>query len=245
MRKLKSISFSSDGYKLKGYLHLPEDNSAHPPVVVGSHGLFSTGNSPKQIALAQTCSSLGIAYFRFDHRGCGESEGIFSRVTSLESRSHDLHSAVSTIVTLTGSDEAIGLFGSSMGGATCLNVARDLQVSAIVAYASPIRLDTTISEDDLPVELKQTDPRPEPFKLQFDLSERIEGVGKILIVHGDADPVIPFSDAVEIHRRISSPKQLILLRDGDHPMSRKHHQIEFLQAATMWFKNRLLPHSSG
>jgi len=35
----KSITFSSNGFTLKGTLHLPA--AEHPPVVVGSHGLFS------------------------------------------------------------------------------------------------------------------------------------------------------------------------------------------------------------
>ncbi len=72
---IKDISFFSDGFKLKGYLHLPSTN--RPPVVIGSHGLYSSSSSPKQIALADQCNRFGIAYFRFDHRGCGGSEGKF------------------------------------------------------------------------------------------------------------------------------------------------------------------------
>ena len=74
----ENISFNSDSLKLKGVLHLPDDGQ--PPVVIGSHGLYSSGSSPKQIALAEQCNRLGIAYFRFDHRGCGSSQGEFERV---------------------------------------------------------------------------------------------------------------------------------------------------------------------
>lgn len=241
MRKLESVRFLSNGYALKGYLHLPTDNSNHPPVVVGSHGLFSTGNSPKQTSLAKHCSTLGIAFFRFDHRGCGESDGSFTRVTSLETRSQDLISAVRKIITLTGSEGSIGLFGSSMGGAVCLNAAHRLPVAAIVSYAAPVRLEATVGVDDLPAELRQSDPQANPFSLRFDISERIKNIRNILLVHGDADPVVPVSDAMEIHRQAGSPKRLILQRDGDHPMSRRSHQIEFVKAATSWFKDRLLP----
>ena len=45
------IAFSSDGLLLKGFLHLPARKQ--PPVVIGSHGLLSSGASPKQVALAQ------------------------------------------------------------------------------------------------------------------------------------------------------------------------------------------------
>ena len=239
MRKLETVRFSSDGYTLKGYLHLPPDNPAYPPVVVGSHGLFSTANSPKQTALARSCNNLGIAFFRFDHRGCGESEGSFSRVTSLESRSLDLISAVRKIITLTGSDKAIGLFGSSLGGATCLNIARRLPVKAVVSYAAPVRLNITVGPADLPIEIRQSDPQATPVVLQFDISRQIEGICSVLLVHGEADPVIPCSDAIKLYHRIGSPKRLILQRDGDHPMSRKNHQTNFIVAAAKWFETHL------
>ena len=67
------LSFSSDGFRLSGTLHLP--GMPLPPIVVGSHGLLSSGSSPKQIELARQCSENGMAFFRFDHRGCGHSDG--------------------------------------------------------------------------------------------------------------------------------------------------------------------------
>jgi len=91
----ENISFNSDGLELRGVLHLPDDRQ--PPVVIGSHGLYSSSSSPKQIALAEQCNRLGIAYFRFDHRGCGSSEGEFDLVTSLEARCRDLIAAAETI----------------------------------------------------------------------------------------------------------------------------------------------------
>jgi predicted acyl esterase len=85
---IKKITFLSDGFKLYGTLHLPP--AERPPVVIGSHGLLSSSSSPKQIALARACTAAGIAYFRFDHRGRGKSEGVFKEVTSLKARCTDL-----------------------------------------------------------------------------------------------------------------------------------------------------------
>ena len=95
---IKNISFFSDGFKLKGTLHLPSTH--RPPVVIGSHGLYSSSGSPKQIALADHCNQLGIAYFRFDHRGCGASAGKFEEVTSREARCRDLSDAMAAIAGL-------------------------------------------------------------------------------------------------------------------------------------------------
>ena len=116
----RNITFTSNGLSLRGILHHP--SIPMPPVVIGSHGLFSSGNSPKQIALAKACNARGIAFFRFDHRGCGQSEGVFKEVTSLEARCNDLISAIKTIQLRKDAGDRISLFGSSMGGAVCVNM---------------------------------------------------------------------------------------------------------------------------
>ena len=110
---IKDISFFSDGLKLKGYLHLPSAN--RPPVVIGSHGLFSSSSSPKQIALADQCNRFGIAYFRFDHRGCGRSEGQFEGVTSLEARCRDLADAVAVITATSDTARMLAWSGTRFG----------------------------------------------------------------------------------------------------------------------------------
>ncbi len=89
----EQISFQSDKLSLSGMLHRPEVEQ--PPLVIGCHGLLSSSESPKQIELAKACNALGIAFFRVDHRGCGQSEGLFKDVTSFEGRCNDLKSALS------------------------------------------------------------------------------------------------------------------------------------------------------
>jgi hypothetical protein len=77
----KKISFLSDNFLLRGILHIPAVEKG--PVIIGSHGLLSSGNSPKQIALARRCNDFGIAFFRFDHRGCGKSKGFLKKLLHL------------------------------------------------------------------------------------------------------------------------------------------------------------------
>ena len=112
LHKEININFKSDGFILHGLLHIPAD-SVLPPVVIGSHGLFSTSESPKQVALAKECNDNGIAFFRFDHRGCGASEGDFKEVTSLKGRSDDILNALDIIRERHDIGEKTGLFGSS------------------------------------------------------------------------------------------------------------------------------------
>ncbi len=234
---IKDIRFFSDGFKLKGTLHRPPTH--RPPVVIGSHGLYSSSSSPKQIALADQCNQLGIAYFRFDHRGCGASQGKFEEVTSLEARSRDLCDAVAAIAGMRETGDCFGLFGSSMGGTVCLNVASELGANTLVTFAAPIR--SRILEKGLA--MSEISDNPEIFldarKRPFDISNRLQKISNILIFHGEVDDVVPVSHAEEIYKLVKQPKQLIKQNQGDHPMSNPDHQKAFIREASQWFRQGL------
>jgi len=226
------IDFSSEGYRLKGKLHLP--TAERPPVVIGSHGLLSSSESAKQRELATRCTAAGMGFFRFDHRGCGLSQGYFPEVTTLEGRVRDLMAAVKTIRLRTDTGRGCALFGSSMGGAVCLAAAKAVGADALVTVAAPIRSRSVRPFDDKgPGESDVSG-----LQLHFDLSETIAGLRHVLVFHGDADRVVPFAHALEIIRNLDAPKQLVRQKNGDHLMSAEIHQKAFLQAAVKWFASR-------
>ncbi|MEJ2657971.1 MAG: alpha/beta hydrolase [Desulfobacterales bacterium] len=229
------ITFTSNGFLLKGTLHLPETDV--PPIVIGSHGLLSNSSSPKQIALARECNAHGIAYFRFDHRGCGQSEGIFNEVTSLKARRKDLISAVNVIQLRKDIKNQIGLFGSSMGGTVCISVADALDIDAWVTYASPVRSSSVASDLKNSDETISIDPIPDQKPLTWDISDQLKHLHHIFILHGDSDAVVPPSNAHEIYTKAGHPKKLIIQKGGNHVMSNKKHQKDFLRDAVKWFKD--------
>jgi alpha-beta hydrolase superfamily lysophospholipase len=231
------IQFAADGFRLKGTLHLPAADT--PPVVIGCHGLLSDRSSPKQIALAEACNALGLAFFRFDHRGCGESAGRLEAVTSLEGRASDLLHAIGLLESHPGLGKRIGLFGSSMGGAVCLRVASELQVAAVVTFAAPVR--------SLPLKRpgRGPDAAPERSRIAsvlregFELGGALGRVRNILIVHGEADDLVPLTHAHEIFDHAGEPKRLFVQKGGDHLMSDATHQAEFIREASLWLSNGL------
>ncbi len=234
----QEITFSSDDLSLKGTLHLPQ-NVLDPPVIVGSHGLFSDSNSAKQIALAEACTAHGMAYFRFDHRGCGQSAGDFRGVTTFEGRCHDLLDAVSIIRQRTDVGKRIGVFGSSLGGAVCLATAKQGGFSAIITFAAFLNSVPLIKHFENTDETADQDARMkdvEPERLRFDIPEKHPAFRNILIFHGDSDKIISPSEAHRIYARSQMLKRLILLRDGDHRMSLKENQEKFIREAVAWYK---------
>jgi alpha-beta hydrolase superfamily lysophospholipase len=232
---IKEIIFSADEFKLKGHLHLPQ--LANPPFVIGCHGLFADKNSPKQIELAQHCNQLNMAYFRFDHRGCGESSAPFEAVTSLDARCRDLTAAANMLKARDDLSDQMGLFGSSMGGSVCLASARALAARAVVTWAAPIRSAGLVPPNDHPAGSPDI-----PFKNNpFDIRSPLAGLCNILILHSDADQTVPLSHAEEIYDCVSEPKKLVVFSHSDHRMSQPADQSAFLRKATLWFQTCLKP----
>lgn len=237
---IKEIAFVSGNYLLKGCLHMPAVD--RPPVVIGSHGLFSDKNSPKQIELAQQCNHSNIAYFRFDHRGCNESKAPFEEVTSLDGRCTDLIAAVNVLKARNDTADRMGLFGSSMGGTVCLASARHAGVDAVITWAAPIRSADIVQNKANSASHQMTKDSDIPFKRNpFDIANQLAGIRSILIFHGAADETVPLSHAKEIYERVSQPKKLVVFPQSDHRMSNRAHQKDFVRQATAWFCVNLIP----
>ncbi len=233
----REVSFVSDNFQLKGYLHMPL-KAEEPPIVIGVHGLFSDASSPKQIELAKACNAYGIAYLRFDHRGCGQSEGIFREVTTFEARVNDLASAVHAVRERNDINvQKIGLFGSSMGGAAVLYVAKRLNVAPIITFAAPLQSAPVSKAIEKRFEAENDELPLDPARIQFNIATKTAGLQHILIFHGDSDKTVPPSEAHRIYEKAVMPKRLILLMNGDHRMSRKENQDKFYRESVAWYRN--------
>lgn len=217
----RPVYFDSDGYQLTGRLHLPGQPDA--PLVIGAHGFLSDGNSPKQLALALQCNRCGLGYFRFDHRGCGHSEGPFDAGASVTARRNDILSAITALKRMRQGRNGLGLFGSSMGGAASLAAAMATPVDAVVTYAAPIRIPTSSTV------------RNPDGGLRFDLNLDFSRIHHILVLHGNADDIVPISHGFEIYERSCRPKRMIIQKGGDHPMGNPMHQRAFIREAAYWF----------
>lgn len=228
----RSVSFVAEGVRLSGILHLPK----HAPlaVVVGCHGLMADKRSPKQIALARGCAEIDMAYLRFDHRGCGSSEGVFETDTTLENRMSDLMAAVRLAKQTFGQAMPIGLFGSSLGGTVCLSAARSLSPFAIVTLAAPVQSRSiqlpTNSPQSLINELVTN-------RLTFNVADTIRYIHHVLIIHGSNDETVALENAYRIYDLARDPKELLILKQADHRISEKTHQESVLRKSVKWFLN--------
>ncbi|MGA6925337.1 MAG: alpha/beta fold hydrolase [Desulfosarcina sp.] len=224
------VSFVAHDLRLSGVLHLPKNEPV--AVIIGCHGLMADKNSPKQIELARQCTARGMAYFRFDHRGCGQSEGDFDIDTTVAARRSDLIAAVRAVNQVIGKKVPLGLFGSSLGGTVSLSAAGDLAPFAVVTLAAPIHDYFINVPHGMPPSLTtdRTDRR-----LTFDISQTLGAIDHLLVIHGSADETVSVDHAHRIHRLAGAPKRLLILDGADHRISSAVHQKSFLEAAVNWF----------
>jgi alpha-beta hydrolase superfamily lysophospholipase len=238
-KTIHNIEFKSQGFLLKGVLHLP--GVKNPPLVVGSHGLEGSKESAKQTVLSRLLVQNNIAFFRFDHRGCGDSQGNFIEDTSLEKRTIDFIHAVEHIMNLGITNRDLAIFGSSMGGATCINaweslLKMDVRLCGAVLCSAPIKSRTI---ENIPLAGNEKRPAlPLSFftqNLLFNIRGKAYNLSNVLIFHGDADEIVPVSNAHDIYSKAKDPKQLIIHKNGDHQMTSKKYQAQFDKEAVAWF----------
>ncbi|SDT98348.1 alpha/beta hydrolase [Desulfobacula phenolica] len=233
------IEFISQGFLLKGVLHLPQ--AGQPPLVVGSHGLEGSKESAKQKVLSTLLVKNNIAFFRFDHRGCGKSQGDFITDTSLEKRTADFINAVQHVLDLGKTSRDLAIFGSSLGGSTCINawntlLQMDVRLCGAVLCSAPAKSRTV---EKIPTGANNGRPAlPLSFfkkNLLFNITKKAVSLSNVLIFHGDADEVVPVSNAHDIYTLAKEPKRLIIHENGDHQMTSKKDQAEFEKEAAAWF----------
>jgi len=233
------IEFSSRGFLLRGVLHLPEVKL--PPLVVGSHGLEGSKESAKQKVLAKHLVQNNIAFFRFDHRGCGESSGNFIKDTSLEKRTIDFITAVNHVLSLEKTSRDLAVFGSSMGGATCINawdtlLQNNINLCGAVLCSAPVKSRTI---ENIPTDANGDRPAlPLSFfkkNLLFNIMDKTKDLSNVLVFHGDADEVVPVSNAYDIYNHAREHKKLIIHKNGDHQMTDKKDQAQFELETIAWF----------
>lgn len=243
MPTCQEVEFINDGVRLTGMLHLPPEppGNALPPLVVGSHGLEGSMESAKQKTLARILPENGIAFFRFNHRGCGDSEGNFFTETTIGIRTADFLAAISHVLGLGKTSRIMGIFGSSMGGATCIaawpqlaNRGIDLRCGVFCAApvsiteAHPLPVPVNSRGESLPLEFFAKN-------LIFDLSSNLGKLHHILVFHGDADNVVPVSNAHKILDSVQQPAKMVIQANGDHQMSNPRDQKEFETESLEWF----------
>ncbi len=131
----RPIRFPSGDLELSGVLHIPDSHDGGPlPCFAVLHGFGSNKDATNVRGPVKMLNGWGYAAFRFDMRGCGESDGEFGRVICLEQVA-DTSAAVDLLQSLPEVDpDRIGVLGSSFGAAVAIYAAGiDERLAAVVS----------------------------------------------------------------------------------------------------------------
>ena len=207
------------------------------PTIVFLPGFRSDMNGDKATALAAFAAERGLSMLRFDYSGHGASGGDFLDGT-IGVWATDTLSVIDRLTT-----GRLSLVGSSKGGwiALLTALARPGRIAALVGIAAapdftqdlmweammPAERDTLMRDGVLYVPSQYGDPIPITRKLIEDgpnhklLTGRIPITCPVRLLHGQADPDVPWHLSLKIAEQIESIDTCItLIKDGDHRLSR-------------------------
>ncbi|MBM3301105.1 MAG: alpha/beta fold hydrolase [Deltaproteobacteria bacterium] len=254
-RKKQAFSVSSDGIPIRGSLFFPTASPERQyPVLIICHGIPGAGaprpsDDPGYDGLANDFASMGLAATIFNFRGCGDSGGDFDMM----GWTRDLDAVLERILDTPHVDPTrVMVLGFSGGGAAAIYVAAHrAEVYGLAAVGIPAHFGIF---EKKPEEITKDfrgrgiirDPGFPP-----DIDRWIKGFEEIeprrwaahfkgkhfLVVHGDADELIPVEHASEILDR--APKgitELSIIHGGEHRLRLNHACIELLKD---WFLKTL------
>ena len=222
-----------DGTRL-AYRH----RAGHGPTIVFLSGYMSDMSGTKAEALDAWAAAQGCAFLRRDYSGCGASEGRFEDGTIGRWRD-DARAVIDA-----AAPGPLVLVGSSMGGwiALLLAAAMPERIAALVGIAAaPDFVDwglwAGLSDEERATLIRDgrlerpsaygdgpyvyTRALVEDGRANAVLGRPIAYRGPVRLLQGQTDPDVPWRLALDIAERLdSSDVQVVLLKDGDHRLSR-------------------------
>lgn len=192
---------ADDGVRLHGWL-IP---GARPTTLLWSHG--NAGNIGHRLdKIREIHQRLGIGVFIFDYRGYGQSEGSPTEAGLYR----DARAAREALVRDGGvPSERIVYFGRSLGAAVALELALAHPPPALI-LESPFLSIQAMANRTLP-------GSGYLFKSRFDSLARIGRLrAPLLILHGDADEVVPYEHGRRLWEAASEPKAFYTIARARH-----------------------------
>ena len=167
--------------------------------------LYSHGNSEDLGDIKQILEKLhawGFSVFAFDYRGYGTSQGKPTESHAYE----DINSAYNYLTqNLKIPPKKIIVLGRSVGGGSAVNLAMQKPVAGLIIESSFISAFQVIV----------------PFRiLPFDKFPNLGNIKKvkcpILVIHGKADNIIPFTHGEKLFNAATSPKLYLWVEEANH-----------------------------
>ncbi len=241
---LEEIRLKADGLELRGELHVPSSDRPHPALCI-CHGIPAAPPDPTDkgyTLLAERFCNAGFVTLIFNFRGTGKSQGNLD----ILGWTRDLRAALGFLYGLKEVDRNhLCLLGFSGGAAVSVyTAAHDPRVALVATCACPADFHS-LHQRETPVETIQRfrqigairdkgfPPSIEEWQEGFETVTPINWVDRIsprplLVVHGDADELIPVEHASRLFRKAKEPKELKIIPGARHRMRLDKDAMDFV-----------------
>ena len=237
------VSIDGDHGRLQAIIQKPQlEPGQQCPMVVLCHGFGGRKDGPMFELMADSLGRHGIASIRFDFNGHGESEGLFEEMT-VPNEVEDAKKVVEYVRDLRYVS-SVALVGHSQGGVVAAMTAGelgadDIKAVALLAPAGVLRDDAIRGQT---VDASGTyDPLDPPEYVQlwgrklgrnymktafslpiYETAARYQGPA--LIVHGNADRVVPYTYGLRFHQQWPG-SEYVLMEYFDHGFSQNIYRV--------------------
>lgn len=263
-QKARKISYENKGEKIAAALHVPSKKSRSSCAIILAHGFTgdkdTEGDSDMFPLLAENLCKRGFHVLRIDFRGSGESDGKFEDMT-ISGEVSDLQRSIEFLKEK--GFEKIGVVGGSLGGCVTL-LAYAGNMDCMVLWYPAIFPQETKSFQFMESNEKELLKRgkilyKERYGRKYYVGKNYYEERKVakpfsrikditcpfLIVAGDKDASVPFSQQLRAIRAAREPKKLEVVRGADHCFKdktgkvRKEWKERAISVTVDWFNQWL------
>jgi uncharacterized protein len=195
------VSFlAADGVRLHGWL-IP---GRSPITLLYSHG--NGGNIGDRVQIARLLvDELGVGVFMYDYRGYGRSAGVPTEAGLVS----DAVGARAALLRAGVPPERVVYFGRSLGSAITVDLALAHPPRAVV-LESPFASVRAMANTVVP-------GAGYLFRTRWDSLAKIPRLrAPLLVIHGDADEVVPYAQGRALFAAAPEPKTMFTIRGGRH-----------------------------
>lgn len=228
------------------------DHTFHPgdrmdSLVILGHGVTGNKDRPLLVAVANGLSARGWPCLRISYAGNGESEGRFED-SCITKETGDLQSVLDDVP----DDVKVAYVGHSMGGAVgVMTAAHDARIRVLVSLAGMTQT-AAFAEREFgevtPGEGFMWDEPEHPLSETYihdlrsigsTLAAAADVVQPWLLVHGDADDLVPISDGEEAYAAATSEKEWLPIAGAGHVFDETSYPV-IVEAVDAWLKKHLV-----
>lgn len=226
--KYEDVTFPAlDGAKLNGWFLPAMGVEKAKGTVVFSHG--NAGALGHHFGFVAWYVRAGYNVFMYDYRGFGKSKGEITR----EGVVNDVEAAFHYVKTRKDVDATrLISYGHSLGGASSITALGRKKMEGLCAvisfagFASYRDMAQKVAGDwGASVVSDELSPRDFVAKIS---------PAPVLIVHGDADGVVPFSQGELLFKNASEPKTFMPIKGGDHQLALWQDDEKYQKEILKW-----------